>query len=76
MYYEIHAHASSGQVQVSQGVHVLYLLFSSLDFFGTELLPWLPKELNFFESKRISENRVIKKKEKKKKEKERNSELF
>ena len=76
MYYEIHAHASSGQVQVSQGVHVLSLLFSSLDFFGTELLPWLPKELNFFESKRISENRVIKKKEKKKKEKERNSELF
>ena len=38
MYYEIHAHASSGQVQVSQGVHVLSLLFSSLDFFGTELL--------------------------------------
>ena len=76
MYYEIHAHASSGQVQVSQGVHVLSLLFSSLDFFGTELLPWLPKELNFFESKRISEDRVIKKKEKKKKEKERNSELF
>ena len=34
MYYEIHAHASSGQVQVSQGVHVLSLL----DFFGTELL--------------------------------------
>ena len=67
MYYEIHAHASSGQVQVSQGVHVLSLLFYSLDFFGTELLPWLPKELNFFESKRISEHRVIKKKEKKKK---------
>ena len=76
MYYEIHAHASSGQVQVSQGVHVLSLLFSSLDFFGTELLPWLPKELNFFESKRISVDRVTKKKEKKKKEKERNSELF
>lgn len=37
---------------------------------------WLPKELNFFESKRISEDRVIKKKRKKKKEKERNSELF
>ena len=37
---------------------------------------WLPKDLNFFESKRISEDRVIKKKRKKKKEKERNSELF
>ena len=31
---------------------------------------WLPKELNFFESKRISEDRVIKKKRKKKKKKE------
>ena len=66
MYYEIHAHASSGQVQVSQGVHVLSLLFSSLDFFGTELLVAQRVELLWEQKNMIG---LLKKKEKKRKKK-------